>query len=92
MKFKNEYETFLNAWGFDTQATMCIEEMSELTKELCKLQRHKNNPEKLKKVTENIKEEIADVLNMVEQMEMVFGVAEIEEIRQQKINRAMKKI
>lgn len=92
MKFKNEYEKFLDAWGYDAQATMCIEEMSELTKELCKLQRYKDNPEKVQEITKHIKEEIADVLNMIEQIELFFGESEIEEIRQEKINRTMKRI
>ena len=34
--FQKEYDTFIETYGFDSQILMCIEEMSELTKELCK--------------------------------------------------------
>lgn len=91
MKFEEEYQIFLDQWGFDAQAMMCIEEMSELTKALCKYMRFnkENAPEEVK---ENIKEEIADVLNTVEQMQLIFGEEEIEKIRQEKIERTKTKI
>ncbi len=91
MKFEEEYQIFLDQWGFNAQAMMCIEEMSELTKALCKYMRfgNENSPEEVK---ENIKEEIADVLNTVEQMQLIFGEKEIEKIRQEKIERTKTKI
>ena len=91
MKFEEEYQIFLDQWGFDAQAMMCIEEMSELTKALCKYMRFnkENAPDEVK---ENIKEEIADVLNTVEQMQLIFGEKEIEKIRQEKIERTKTKI
>ena len=71
---------------------MCIEEMSVLTKELCKNRRIEKgfivDAEKKKQENlEHVREEIADVLNMVEQMEYIFGVDEIEKIREQKMKR-----
>lgn len=90
--FVKDYEFFINKWGIDSQMLMAIEEMSELTKELCKLRRYENDKEKVKDITENIKEEIADVLNMAEQLEYYFGEEEIERIRKQKIERTLKKI
>ena len=89
-KFIEEYKMFLN-WGLDSQVRMCIEEMSELTKALCKYMRFnkENAPDEVK---ENIKEEIADVLNTVEQMQLIFGEKEIEKIRQEKIERTKTKI
>ena len=47
------------------QITICIEEMSELTKELCKNVRGYNN-------LDNIYEEMADVYIMLNQMQILF--------------------
>ena len=94
--FKIQYQTFLDAWGQEAQERMAIEEMSELTKELCKKIRLERddfsemNDEKLKKTIQNIKEEIADVLNMAEQLEIYYGIEEIEKIREEKMERTMK--
>ena len=90
--FKDGYKLFVETWGKDTQADMCIVEMSELTKELCKNRRIEKgfivDAEKKKQENlEHVREEIADVLNMVEQMEYIFGVDEIEKIREQKMKR-----
>lgn len=63
-EYKNHYKDFLDSWGYDAQAMMAIEEMSELTKELCK--RHRKRADYKE---EDMIEEIADVLNMVEQLE-----------------------
>lgn len=97
MRFKEEYELFLKEWGQESQERMAIEEMSELIKELCKKIRYEkvdfNEPvpkEKIDKVYKNIQEEIADVLNMVEQLEVYYGTEEIENIRKEKIDRTMK--
>ena len=49
MKYIENYKQFLDAWGYQAQSIMCIEEMSELTKELCKLDRYKDDEEKNKK-------------------------------------------
>ncbi len=92
MKFKEEYKIFLNEWGYEAQSRMCIEEMSELTKELCKLERFKDDEVKRQQIVENIKEEIADVLNTVEQMKYYFGEEVVESIREMKINRALSRL
>lgn len=95
MKFEKEYRVFLEAWGEESQERMAIEEMSELTKELCKkirLERDdfcESDDEKLKKTIKSIKEEIADVLNMAEQLEVYYGIEEIEKIREEKIERTL---
>ena len=75
---------FMECWGYDAQARMAIEEMSELTKALCKYERFgkENAPQEIK---DNILEELADVHNMIAQLEMYFGKEEIEKIRLQKI-------
>lgn len=92
MKYKEVNQEFLDTWGYEAQSRMAIEEMSELTQALCKYERHKQNSKKLAKTVENIKEEIADVLNMVEQIQQFFGEQEIEQIRDQKIERTKKRL
>lgn len=95
-EYREAYKKFLDAWGQEAQERMAIEEMSELTKELCKKIRlvrddfSENNEEKLKKTIQNIKEEIADVLNMAEQLQIYFGEEEIDKIRDEKIERTLK--
>lgn len=54
---------------YDTkQIVVAIEEMSELSKELCKTLRGKNDNK------EQIEEELADVVIMLEQMKMYYGI------------------
>ena len=80
---------FMECWGYDAQARMAIEEMSELTKALCKYERFgkENAPKEIK---DNLLEEVADVHNMIAQLEMYFGKEEIEKIRLEKIERTEK--
>ncbi|MBE5735881.1 MAG: hypothetical protein E7356_00780 [Clostridiales bacterium] len=85
--FIEAYTAFIEKYGIESQMRMCIEEMSELTKELCKAMRYagvdggfSNN--------DAIKEEIADVMNMVEELAYYYGIDDIEEIREYKIDRS----
>lgn len=89
--FRQAYKKFLDEWGYDAQSLMCIEEMSELTKALCKYKRF-NKEQSSPEIKQNILEEIADVLNTAEQMKYYFGEEEVEKIRREKIERALKKI
>lgn len=84
------YKNCIETWGEDAQIKMCIEEMSELTKELCKNWRKnkRNTPEQI----EHICEEIADVQNMVTQMQLIFGEERVNEIRKEKIARTQKRL
>jgi NTP pyrophosphatase (non-canonical NTP hydrolase) len=84
--FIEVYKMFIDNYGIDSQMLMCIEEMSELTKELCKINRYKGT-DKEKQILDNIREEIADVLNMAEQLEYYFGEEEVERVRKEKIDR-----
>jgi len=89
--YEKDLKTFLDTWGYDVQSLMCIEEMSELTKALCKYSR--NGKEKSSQVIkDNVLEEIADVLNTAEQMAIYFGKDKIEEIRKQKIEKTLRKV
>lgn len=65
MTEKEIYRAAIEKYGDNHQMMMCIEEMSELTKELCKNIRGRNNKEQ-------IAEEIADVQIMLEQMKILF--------------------
>lgn len=86
-EYKQYYKDFLDSWGYESQAMMAIEEMSELTKEISKKYRKQENYKE-----ENIIEEIADVLNMVEQLEYVFGEEKVEKVREEKIQRTIKEL
>lgn len=64
---ENLYKKAIEKWGKDAQVMMAIEEMAELMKVLCHLQR------KNKSVTKGeIVEEIVDVEIMIEQMKILF--------------------
>jgi len=86
-EFLPVYKGFIDKYGIQSQHMMCIEEMSELSKAICKLDRVLGT-DKEKDALNNLKEEIADVINMVEQLEYYYGENEIEDIRQFKIKRA----
>lgn len=60
------YADAIVCYGTANQIRMAIEEMSELTKELCKFFRESKN-------VEAIASEIADVSIMLEQLIMIFG-------------------
>ena len=94
--FIEAYKKFVEVWGEESQFLMAVEEMSELIKELCKHKRldAKYSPNATAKEKEEnlnrIREEIADVLNMTEQLEFIFGKDEVERIRKEKIDRTLK--
>ncbi len=77
--FHETFELCFKAWGEDSQIRMCIEEMSELTKALCKFIRYSNDVKDeyhenlLKQTIKNIVEETADVLICAGQMKLHFG-------------------
>lgn len=76
----------LEAFGAQAQVMMAIEEMSELTKELCKNGRGQEN-------TTHIAEEIADVEIMLRQMVMLFDCAgQVETFRRYKLERLAERI
>lgn len=62
----------IKKYGVESQCNVCIEEMSELAKELLKLRRESTQTG-YKKRRKNIKEEISDVQIMIDQMRMIFG-------------------
>ena len=76
----------LDTFGKSSQVQVAIEEMSELTKELCKNGRGQEN-------TTHIAEEIADVEVMLCQMKMLFDCAgQVETFRRYKLERLVGRI
>lgn len=61
----------IDTYGYDLQKQVAIEEMSELTKEICKDFRGKQN-------RENIIEEIADVQIMLYQLMAMYNISDTE--------------
>lgn len=86
--FLEVYDFFIKKYGIESQHIQCIEEMSELTMALCKLKRYQDCDNK-SDIVENIKEELADVLNMIEQLIFYYGIEDIEQIRTDKIKRIL---
>ena len=72
----------INMYGQDMQLNIAIEEMAELTKEICKYKRGAEN-------TLNIAEEMADCYIMLKQIEIIIGLdhKDIEDIMAMKIDR-----
>lgn len=84
----------INTHGISTQEDMMIEECSELTKALLKLRRYHNCSLYVKQEKDDlikaIKEEIADVQIMLDQMKLIYGSTKKEE--EYKIRRLEKRL
>lgn len=73
-------------WGADLQLNVAIEELSELTKEICKNKRGADN-------VDHIAEEVADVEIMLEQIKMIFNNRKaVEKYKHEKIIRLEKRV
>lgn len=77
------YKKALDHFGAKNQIDMCIEEMSELTKALCKVKRYGFWPQ----YNKNVYEEIADVQIMINQMAELFDKGEIRKQMDLKLER-----
>lgn len=96
-KDKKRFEFFRDAldfYGEENEIKMALEEMTELMKELLKYIRvaeyslTEEGRQKIEKAKANIKEEIADIYCTVDQLKIMFGAEEIDQIVNQKIDRA----
>ncbi len=91
--YEETFDMFIETWGKEFEMQMCIEEMSELTKELCKFMRYSQkqkspeNQEKLEQIKRNIIEETADVLICAGQMKRLFGSVDVDKVADYKIQR-----
>lgn len=81
------YKKAIDTYGKDKQLDVAIEEMSELTKEICKFKRSQDNHQK-------IVEEIADVEIMLQQLKMICDVkcSELEGVKYQKTERLAERL
>jgi NTP pyrophosphatase (non-canonical NTP hydrolase) len=66
---KQVYEKALAKWGCKMQATVAIEEMSEVIKEITKMLRGQLD-------REHMAEEIADAIIVLEQMRMMLNITD----------------
>lgn len=80
----------LNYYGYKKQKIVWIEEMSELTKELCKWERKGLT----KELEEHIKEEITDVIICLDQLKNVLNYTDDELIKEYnfKVERQLERI
>lgn len=87
----NPYKILLDTFGADIQYRFAIEEMSELTKSICKYQRKIENAskEEKEKLCDDVIEEIADVLVCAEQLSFMFGNEKVQKVKDFKIARAL---
>lgn len=82
---KNDFQIMqsaLDRYGANKQSDIAIEEMSELIKAIIKHRRYKGT-----ETYENIIEEIADVMIMMEQLAMVTDYMKVSEVIHEKLNR-----
>ena len=76
----------MDFWGYECQSNVALEELGELIQAICKYKREEydKSPQEIK---DNLLEEIADVHNMINQLEMYFGEEKIRKIRIKKVLR-----
>lgn len=77
-------------YGPEAQLKMMIEEMSELTKAICKLWRTRPGSPEVFEAEQNILEEAADVQIMLDQIRIIFG--DTEEIEGKKVARLLSRL
>lgn len=83
----NTYKQAIALYGEKAQKLMAIEEMSELTKEICKDFRGKLD-------REHLIEEMADVTITIDQLMMIYKITfeEIQKVRERKIERLKERL
>ena len=87
------YRAAIEVFGGDLQVAVAIEEMAELTKELCKAERKLFAAEMFigdGKIDnhDEIAEEIADVQIVLEELMLLFGIpSEVQKARKRKLER-----
>jgi len=86
--------SFRKEWGTDAEVKMAIEEMAELIKELCNSwrDRTKADEKSQQEHIERVREEIADVLITVRNIQLIYGENEVEEIIDTKLHRGLARL
>lgn len=93
MKLENKIKVIAEHYGYHKQKDIAIEEMAELTKAICKLQRTSSaNQEEYRNALMNVQEEIADVSIMVMQLSHLLIRDDIERIINEKLDRQLQRI
>lgn len=84
MELREKLQIIINKFGPNNQQTQAIQEMAELTQALTKNLTCKGN-------YSNIKEEIADVVVMIMQLQMIFNIndEELEKLVEAKVDRTL---
>ena len=87
MTYQEIFNKAISTYGERAQKLMAIEEMSELTKEICKDFRGKLN-------REHLIEEIVDVIITIDQLMMMYEISgdEIEQMRERKFERLKERL
>lgn len=83
----NTYKKAIDLYGEKAQKLMAIEEMSELTKEICKDFRGKLN-------REHLVEELADVTITIDQLMMMYKISgdELQQMCEKKVERLKERL
>jgi hypothetical protein len=91
LPYKQKIKEIINVYGEEHQINKAIEEMAELTKELIKYQNRHQEYLTQEKIIKNIKQELADVEVMIEQIKIIFNFTqnEIDEIKQRKVRKVL---
>lgn len=92
--------TFINLhYGVEVQGRQAMEECAELIQAVSKVlrrfdQRHNFDPSKNDDVFNNLKEELADVGIVIDELTLLFGIPkqELEDVRERKICRTLTRI
>lgn len=87
---KAQCEKILDTYGVVPQLDMLVEECSELIQAACKLTRTEIGAEAAAK--DNLREEIADVLIMIEQIKYGLKLTDLDVIIGSKIDRQLRRI
>ena len=90
MNTQQKIEHIANHYGYKSQYIIAIEEMSELTKAICKYER----AEEAEKSNAyfNIIEEVADVEIMIRQLKHFLGAAAVDTEIEKKLDRQLQRI
>ena len=95
------FDKYLKSYGETGEIIICVEEMSELSKELSKYIRYQNyldkyeskeNLLKLDEIKKNIIEECADVLICASQIRHIFGEKEVDDMIEKKLQKGIKQL
>lgn len=100
MEIKDKIKLIASKYGYDAQSRQLIEEMAELTQAINKFWRKQLkcgevDISQAKQVSEehmNLKEEIADVYIMLQQMMYLLGIKSIDKTVNDKLDRQLERI